>query len=69
MTTNTSEIDEIKSTPWNGGRSPFNVEYGKMMMWFFLLSDATEEAIHHHVTNKHDEKNREATRTGIVVAF
>jgi len=40
MTTNTSEIDEIKSTPWNGGRSPFNVEYGKMMMWFFLLSDA-----------------------------
>ena len=25
---------------WNGGRSPFNVSYGKMMMWFFLLSDA-----------------------------
>lgn len=40
MTTNTSQLDEIKSTPWNGGRSPFNVEYGKMMMWFFLLSDA-----------------------------
>jgi cytochrome c oxidase subunit III len=37
---NTSQLDEIKSTPWNGGRSPFNVEYGKMMMWFFLLSDA-----------------------------
>ncbi len=34
------QIDEVKSTPWSGGRSPFNVEYGKMMMWFFLLSDA-----------------------------
>jgi len=35
-----SSIDEVKSTPWSGGRSPFDVEYGKMMMWFFLLSDA-----------------------------
>jgi hypothetical protein len=25
---------------WGGGRSPFNVSYGKMMIWFFLLSDA-----------------------------
>ena len=25
---------------WNGGKSPFNLEYGKLMMWFFLLSDA-----------------------------
>jgi len=25
---------------WGGGHSPFNVSYGKMMMWFFLLSDA-----------------------------
>jgi cytochrome c oxidase subunit 3 len=25
---------------WSGGRSPFNVSYGKMMMWFFLMSDA-----------------------------
>eukprot|EP01036_Dinobryon_divergens_P018988 gene18988-25896_t len=25
---------------WSGGRSPFNVSYGKLMMWFFLLSDA-----------------------------
>jgi cytochrome c oxidase subunit III len=33
-------VDEVKSTPWSGGRSPFNVEYGKLMMWFFLLSDA-----------------------------
>jgi cytochrome c oxidase subunit 3 len=25
---------------WNGGKSPYNVEYGKLMMWFFLMSDA-----------------------------
>ena len=35
-----TSVDEVKSTPWSGGRSPFDVEYGKMMMWFFLLSDA-----------------------------
>ncbi len=29
-----------ETKPWGGGRSPFNVSYGKMMMWFFLLSDA-----------------------------
>src|ERR1700710_3118837 len=40
MSTTVSQIDEVKTTPWAGGRSPFSVEYGKMMMWFFLLSDA-----------------------------
>jgi len=25
---------------WGGGRSPFSTSYGKMMMWFFLISDA-----------------------------
>ncbi|HBH05161.1 MAG TPA: cytochrome oxidase subunit III [Flavobacteriales bacterium] len=25
---------------WGGGRSPFSVSYGKMMMWLFLISDA-----------------------------
>jgi heme/copper-type cytochrome/quinol oxidase subunit 3 len=25
---------------WEGGKSPFNVEYGKLMMWYFLMSDA-----------------------------
>src|ERR1700688_408938 len=25
---------------WSGGRSPFNVEYGKLMMWYFLMSDS-----------------------------
>ena len=29
-----------KSVIWGGGRSPFSVSYGKMMMWFFLVSDA-----------------------------
>jgi len=27
-------------TNWNGGVSPMNASYGKLMMWFFLLSDA-----------------------------
>jgi len=27
-------------TLWGGGSSPFNVSYGKIMMWFFLVSDA-----------------------------
>jgi len=25
---------------WSGGKSPFNVSYGKLMMWYFLMSDA-----------------------------
>ena len=25
---------------WGGGRSPFSLSYGKIMMWFFLVSDA-----------------------------
>ena len=25
---------------WDGGTSPFNASYGKLMMWYFLLSDA-----------------------------
>ncbi|NQX91914.1 MAG: cytochrome c oxidase subunit 3 [Flavobacteriales bacterium] len=29
-----------KDVLWGGGRSPFSVSYGKMMMWFFLVSDA-----------------------------
>lgn len=28
-----------KKNWWSGGVSPFNVSYGKLMMWFFLLSD------------------------------
>lgn len=40
MSSTVSQIDEIKTDAWSGGRSPFAVEYGKLMMWFFLLSDA-----------------------------
>ncbi len=29
-----------KTKWWSGGKSPFNVEYGKLMMWYFLMSDA-----------------------------
>ncbi len=25
---------------WSGGQSPFKTSYGKLMMWYFLLSDA-----------------------------
>jgi cytochrome c oxidase subunit 3 len=25
---------------WSGGKSPFNASYGKVMMWYFLMSDA-----------------------------
>lgn len=25
---------------WSGGKSPFRASYGKLMMWYFLLSDA-----------------------------
>jgi len=28
------------SVLWGGGRSPFNVRWGKMYMWIFLVSDA-----------------------------
>lgn len=35
----TSEKINRKPT-WGGGVSPFKVSYGKIMMWFFLVSDA-----------------------------
>jgi cytochrome c oxidase subunit III len=33
-------IDFDPKTAWDGGKSPFRVSYGKMFMWFFLISDA-----------------------------
>lgn len=36
-----TNAEEVKTgSAWGGGRSPFSVEYGKLMMWIFLLSDA-----------------------------
>ena len=26
--------------PWKGGDKPFAASYGKLMMWFFLITDA-----------------------------
>lgn len=40
MSTTVSQLDELKDDAWSGGKSPFAVEYGKIMMWFFLVSDA-----------------------------
>ena len=34
----TKEIDS--ATLWGGKMSPFSTSYGKLMMWFFLVSDA-----------------------------
>ncbi len=33
-------VDESKKSPWAGGLAPMKASYGKLMMWFFLLSDA-----------------------------
>lgn len=33
-------IDDSKDNIWGGGKEPFKASYGKLMMWFFLLSDA-----------------------------
>ena len=35
-TANTTSNDKI----WVGGNKPLNASYGKMMMWFFIVSDA-----------------------------
>ena len=37
MSAATQEIDQSKA--WGGKESPFRVSYGKLMMWFFLVSD------------------------------
>ena len=31
---------ENKAKVWSGGNKPLNASYGKMMMWFFIVSDA-----------------------------
>jgi cytochrome c oxidase subunit 3 len=39
MASSTSAVASGKSA-WDGGVSPMGASYGKLMMWFFLLSDA-----------------------------
>ena len=36
----TSSEPELSSEIWEGGNKPLNASYGKLMMWFFLVSDA-----------------------------
>ncbi len=33
-------VEEQSGSLWSGGKSPFKSSYGKLMMWYFLLSDA-----------------------------
>ncbi len=42
MATETTALDhaENKGGDWGGGTSPMKASYGKLMMWYFLLSDA-----------------------------
>src|SRR5215212_8982562 len=35
-----THVTATKTNWWNGGKSPFNLEYGKLMMWYFLMSDS-----------------------------
>ncbi len=43
MATDTLVHENTEATDksaWDGGKSPFKASYGKLMMWYFLLSDA-----------------------------
>lgn len=42
MATDTTLVEhEVDNNPsWEGGIEPFKASYGKLMMWYFLLSDA-----------------------------
>ncbi len=35
-----SAMANTQKNLWEGGKSPFKASYGKLMMWYFLLSDA-----------------------------
>ncbi|MHA6248996.1 cytochrome c oxidase subunit 3 [Pontibacter sp. CAU 1760] len=39
MSTSTT-LEKPNTGTWDGGNEPFKASYGKLMMWFFLLSDA-----------------------------
>jgi cytochrome c oxidase subunit III len=45
MSTTTAKVEKytgepVKGSIWDGGNEPLKASYGKLMMWFFLLSDA-----------------------------
>lgn len=35
----TTSSTDTRAHKWGGGHSPFNLSYGKVMMWFFLVTD------------------------------
>jgi cytochrome c oxidase subunit 3 len=35
----TTTLEQPKTGTWDGGNEPMKASYGKLMMWFFLLSD------------------------------
>jgi cytochrome c oxidase subunit 3 len=37
---NTVIATEVEGKTWGGGNEPLKASYGKMMMWFFIVSDA-----------------------------
>ena len=37
---NTTVTTGTEESVWGGGNKPLNASYGKMMMWFFIVSDA-----------------------------
>ncbi|MGW9685285.1 cytochrome c oxidase subunit 3 [Flagellimonas sp. 2504JD1-5] len=37
---NTTVTTGTEESVWGGGNQPLNASYGKMMMWFFIVSDA-----------------------------
>lgn len=37
---NGAALDQDTTALWGGKRQPFGASYGKLMMWFFLISDA-----------------------------
>jgi cytochrome c oxidase subunit 3 len=63
----TATVHEHGKSAWDGGGSPMGASYGKLMMWFFLLSDAfTFSALlitYGMVRSAHD------AYTGVVSAF
>ena len=40
MATDTTGQVKVDSGTWDGGNEPFKASYGKLMMWYFLLSDS-----------------------------
>jgi len=40
MSSTITTIEDDNNDVWGGGNKPFNSSYGKLMMWFFIVSDA-----------------------------